>query len=112
MGTPTQVAGLASESAAPQQANGFLGWSPEADRSSYTVRNGADGTAAAAYTTLTVYAVGKTITDGGLTYVVRTAVTAANATPPASNVSFVLTDNHRGPSENADAVTRRKQYNR
>lgn len=112
MGTPTQATGAAAESVASAATAGFLGWSPEADRTSYTLRNGSDGSAATAYATLTAYAVGKTVTDGGLTYVVRTAVTSANATPPASNASFVLVDNHRGPAEFTDVATRRKQFYR
>lgn len=112
MGTPTTVVGLASESAALQQTNGFLGWSPEADRSPYTVQNGRDGTAPMAYATITAYAIGKTVTDAGITYVVRTPITAANTIAPAANPFFVPIDNHRGPSEHTDAATRRKQFNR
>ena len=99
MGLPTQATGAAAESLAAAATAGSLGWSPEADRSAYTLRNGSDGSAATAYTTLTAYTVGKTVTSGGLTYVVRTAVTSANATAPASNSSFVLVDNHRGSAE-------------
>jgi hypothetical protein len=65
-----------------------------------------------AYANSTAYAVGKTVTSGGVTYVVRTAVSSANATAPASNSSFVPIDAHKGSSEPADGVTRRKQYYR
>jgi hypothetical protein len=99
MGTPTQASGAAAESTSAAASAGFLGWSPEADRSAYTMRNGSDGSAATAYANSTAYAVGKTVTSGGLTYVVRTAVTSANTTAPASNSAFVLVDNHRGSAE-------------
>jgi hypothetical protein len=110
MGAPTQATGVASESAAAAATNGFLGWSPDPDRTPYTVRNGSDGTAATAYANSTAYAVGKTVTSGGLTYVVRSAVGAGNATAPASNSSFVLLDNHKGASEQPDATSRIKQF--
>jgi hypothetical protein len=112
MGSPTQATGTAAESAAAAATAGFLGWSPEADRTPYTVRNGSDGSAPVAYANSTAYAVGKTVTSGGLTYVVRTAVTAANTTAPASNGSFVLVDNHKGASEQTDSTSRRKQFYR
>ena len=112
MGSPTQATGAAAESIAASATAGYLGWSPEADRSAYTLRNGSDGSAATAYATTTAYAVGKTVTSGGLTYVVRTAVTSANTTPPASNSSFVLVDNHKGSAEVADTTSRRKQFYR
>lgn len=112
MGLPTQTAGIAAESAAAAATAGFIGWSPEADRTPYTQRNGADGTAATAYATLTAYAVGKTVTSGGLTYVVRTAVGAGNTTVPASNSSFVLLDNHKGQSGIQNTTTRIKQWYR
>jgi len=110
MGTPTQVTGTTAESLAAAATAGFWGWTPEADRSSYTLRNGGDGTAAVAYVTLTAYAVGKSVTNGGLTYVVRTAVTAANATPPATNASFMDAGNHRGMAEKLSPTTRTPQY--
>lgn len=109
MGVPTQATGTAAESISAAATAGFLGWSPEAGRSAYTVRNGGDGTAPTAYANATAYAVGKTVTSGGLTYVVKTAVTSGNSTPPASNSSFKLVDDHRGGSETA---TRRAQYYR
>lgn len=112
MGAPTQTAGAAAESVASAATAGYLGWSPEADRTAYTVRNGSDGSAATAYANSTAYAVGKTVTYNGATYVVRTAVTAANTTAPPSNSSFVAVDNHRGAAENTDAVSRRKQFYR
>lgn len=112
MGTPTQAAGSAAESIAAAASAGYLGWSPEADRTAYTLRNGSDGSAATAYANSTAYAVGKTVTYNGATYVVRTAVTSANTTAPSSNSSFLLVDNHRGSGELPDATTRRKQFYR
>ena len=112
MGSPTNVSGNAAENTSAAQTSGFLGWSPEADRTVYTVRNGSDGSAATAYATTTAYAVGKTVTYNGATYVVRTAVTSANTTAPNANSSFALVDAHRGPAENADATSRRKQFYR
>jgi hypothetical protein len=112
MGTPTQATGLASEAAGSAATNGFTGWSPEADRTSYTLRNGSDGSVATAYADSTAYAVGKSVTYQGLTYVVRTAVTSANTTKPNVSASFVQVDNHRGPAEFPDATTRRKQFYR
>jgi hypothetical protein len=112
MGVPTNVSGSAAESNSAAQTSGFLGWSPEADRTVYTVRNGSDGTAATAYATTTAYAVGKTVTYNGATYVVRTAVTSANTTAPDTNASFVPVDRRRGSAEYTDATTRRKQFYR
>jgi hypothetical protein len=112
MGTPTQVAGVVAETTVAATTAGFQGWSPEPDRSPYTVRNGGDGTAATVYATLTAYAVGKSVTSGGFTYVVRTAVTAANATAPAANASFVNVDNHRGPAEVLSPTVRTLQFYR
>lgn len=110
MGTPTQVTGTAAESAGAAVAAGFQGWTPETDRSSYTLRNGGDGTAAVAYATLTAYAVGKSVTDAGVTYVVRTAVAGANATAPAANASFVNVDNHRGMAAVLSPTARKLQF--
>jgi len=108
----TQVAGVVSESSGAAVTNGFLGWSSDADRSPYLLANGRDGTAATAYVTLTAYAVGKSVTDAGATYVVRTAVTGANATAPAANASFVNVENHRGPAEIQSAATPTPQFYR
>lgn len=110
MGTPTQATGQAAESISAAATAGFLGWSPDPDRTPYTLRNGSDGSSAVAYANSTAYAVGKTVTSGGLTYVVRTAVTSGNVTAPASNSSFLLVDNHRGASEQPDATSRIKQF--
>ena len=112
MGSPTQSTGSAAESTSAAASAGFLGWSPETDRTPYTLRNGSDGSVPAAYANSTAYAVGKTVTSGGVTYVVRTAVTSANATAPASNSSFVPVDQHKGSSEPTDGTSRRKQYYR
>lgn len=112
MGTPTQATGLTSETLASAATSGFLGWSPEADRTQYTVRNGSDGTAAVAYADSTAYAVGKSVTYNGKTYVVRTAVSSANTTKPDVSSSFVLQDNHRGPGEVSSATARRQQFYR
>lgn len=112
MGTPTQGTGTASESAGSAATNGFTGWSPEPDRTVYTVRNGGDGSAATAYADSTAYAVGKSVTYGGQTYVVKTAVTSGNTTKPDVNTSFVSVDNHRGASEVSSATARRKQFYR
>lgn len=112
MGVPTQTAGLASESLAAAATNGFLGWSPEADRTQYTVRNGSDGTAATAYADSTAYAVGKTVTYLGKTYVVRTAVSSANTTKPDVNSSFALVDNRKGPAEIQSPTVRKPQFYR
>jgi hypothetical protein len=109
MGAPTQVAGLASESLSAQATSGFLGWSPDPDRTVYTVRNGSDGTAAAAYADSTAYAVGKTVTYNSNTYVVRTAVLSSNTTKPDVNSAFVRQDVHKGPNELADITSRIKQ---
>jgi len=108
----TQVAGVAAESAGAAATNGFLGWSPEADRSPYLLANGRDGTAATAYVTLTAYAVGKSVTDAGVTYVVRATVAGSNATVPAANASFVNVANHRGPAEIQSATTPKPQFYR
>lgn len=112
MGTPTQTAGAAAESISAAATAGYLGWSPDVDRTPYTVRNGWDGTAPVAYANSTAYAVGKAVTSGGITYVVKTAVTSANTTAPASNSSFVPIDTHKGSGEFSDAVSRRKQFYR
>lgn len=112
MGDPTQVTGTASETPGSDATNGFFGWSPMTDRTLYTVRNGWDGSAITAYATLTAYAVGKAVTSGGITYVVKTAVGAGNATAPASNASFVPIENHKGIAEVPDTSTRRKQFYR
>lgn len=40
MGQPTQVTGTTAESAAAAATNGFIGWSPESNRSVYTVGSG------------------------------------------------------------------------
>ncbi|QLQ37985.1 hypothetical protein [Micromonospora robiginosa] len=112
MGVPTQAPGLVSESLSAAATNGFLGWSPEADRSQYTVRGGADGSAATAYADSTAYAVGKTVTYGGKTYVVRTAVGSGNTTKPDVNSAFVLADNRKGPAEIQAATVRRPQFYR
>lgn len=94
-----QVAGVASESVAAGGTNGFLGWSPEPDRTPYTIGNGRDGSAPAVYADLTAYAVGKSVTYLGLTYVARVAVPGANTTKPDVLSSFVNVENHRGGSE-------------
>ena len=112
MGAPTQATGLASESLASAATNGFLGWSPEADRTQYTVRNGSDGTAATAYADSTAYAVGKSVTYSGRTYIVRTAVSSANTTKPDVSSSFVLQDNRKGPAEIQSSTARRQQFYR
>lgn len=112
MGAPTVSTGVAAESLSAGASAGFIGWSPETDRSPYMVQNGADGTATTAYATTTAYAVGKRVTSGGLTYVVRTAVGAGNTTAPASNASFVNIENHKGSNEVADGVSRIKQFYR
>lgn len=112
MGTPTQTTGVAAESLSAAATAGFLGWSPETDRTQYTVRNGSDGTAAVAYATTTAYAVGKTVTHNGLTYVVKTAVGSGNTTAPPTNSNFVLIDNHKGTAEVPDGTSRRKQFYR
>lgn len=112
MGSPTQVTGTASESISAAATNGFLGWSPEPDRTVYTLRNGSDGSAATAYADSTAYAVGKSVTYGGTTYVVKTAVLGSNTTKPDVNSKFVAVDNRRGGAENTDAVSRRKQFYR
>lgn len=109
MGTPTQVAGVASETLGLAATNGFLGWSPDPDRTPYTLRNGWDGTTAAAYADSTAYAVGKAVTYLGNTYVVRTAVLIANTTKPDVNANFVLIDNHRGSGEQAN-TNRKPQF--
>lgn len=108
----TQVTGVASESDGAAATNGFWGWSSDADRSPYLLANGRDGTAATAYATLTAYAVGKSVTDAGSTYVVRTAVAGSNATAPATNASFVNVENHRGPAEIQTPATQRPQFYR
>jgi len=54
MGAPTQVAGVSSETPAATATNGFTGWSPEANRATYTVGSGSSvkkGTAEVADTT-------------------------------------------------------------
>lgn len=112
MGEPAQVTGITSETAGSAVTNGFTGWSPEADRTVYTIRNGSDGTAATAYADSTAYAVGKTVTYNGSTYVVRTAVLSSNTTKPDANPKFVTVDNRRGPGELPSAATRRKQFYR
>jgi len=112
MGAPTQATGAAAESLAAAATAGYLGWSPEPDRTAYTLRNGSDGSATVAYANSTAYAVGKTVTSGGVTYVVRTAVTSANATAPASNPSFVPVDNHKGAGEVTGASSRIRQFYR
>lgn len=112
MSTRTQATGQASETQALALTNGFLGWSPEADRTPYTLRNGSDGTAAVAYATATAYAAGKTVTYNGVTYVVRTAVTSANATAPDTNPSFVPLDRHRGAADVTAPATERSQFYR
>ena len=112
MGTPTVVPGSASESAGSAATNGFTGWSPEADRTTYTVRNGSDGSVATAYADSTAYAVGKSVTYNGSTYVVKAAVGAGNTTKPDANASFVPVDNRRGAAEFTSPATRRKQFYR
>jgi|GEM_PF-4947433 len=112
MSTRTQAAGLASETQALAAANGYLGWSPDSDKTVYTLRNGSDGSAATAYATTTAYAVGKTVTYNGVTYVVRTAVTSANTTAPDTNSSFVPLERHRGPAEVINPGTERSQFYR
>lgn len=47
VGQPTQAAGVAAESAAAAATNGFVGWSPEANRAIYTVSSGASKKGAA-----------------------------------------------------------------
>lgn len=37
MGAPTQATGTAAETPAAVTTNGFIGWSPEASRATYTV---------------------------------------------------------------------------
>lgn len=112
MSTATQVTGLASETLALQATNGFLGWAPESDHSVYTQRNGWDGSAVVAYADSTAYAVGKAVTYNGTTYVVRTAVLAANTTKPDVNPKFVQADNHRGPAEQGSATAPTLQFYR
>ena len=112
MGTPTQSSGITSESAGSAATNGFTGWSPETDRTQYTVRNGWDGSTVTAYADSTAYAVGKSVTYNGVTYVVKSAVAGSNTTKPDVNSKFVPLDNRRGGAENADATTRRKQFYR
>ena len=109
MGQPTQVTGVASESISAGATNGYIGWSPEPDRTIYTLKNGSDGTAATAYADSTAYAVGKSVTYNGSTYVVHTAVGAGNTTKPDVLASFVLTDNHKGAGEIAAPAVRMKQ---
>ena len=112
MGAPTQTAGTASESIAAAATNGFLGWSPETDRTVYTVRGGGDGTAATAYADSTAYAVGKTVTYNGKTYLARTAVGSGNTTKPDVNSSFVLADNRKGGGEIQSPAVRKSQFYR
>jgi hypothetical protein len=112
MPTPTQATGTAAETLAAAATAGFLGWSPDPDRSPYTVRNGGDGTAATVYATLTAYAVGKSVTYGGATYVVRSAVLVSNATAPDTNTKFVTVDNHHGSAEILSATTAAPQFYR
>lgn len=112
MGAPAQATGLASETISAAATNGFLGWSPEPDRSIYTVRGGADGTAATAYATTTAYAVGKSVTYSGKTYIVRTAVSGSNTVAPDTNPAFVLLDNRKGPAELQASTVRKPQFYR
>lgn len=94
-----QVTGTTAETAGAAATAGFQGWSPDADHLSYTLRNGGDGTAATVYAGSTAYAVGKSVTFGGATYVAHTAVLGSNVTNPDVNANFQVVDNHRGPSE-------------
>lgn len=110
MGTPTQTAGLASETLALQATNGFLGWSPDADRSPYTVRGGWDGSAVTAYADSTAYAVGKAVTYNGATYVARSAIGAGNTTKPDVNAGFGALDNKKGLAEVSSPTTRKAQF--
>lgn len=112
MGAPTQAAGVASESLAAATTNGFLGWSPEADRTQYTVRGGSDGSAATAYADSTAYAVGKSVTYSSRTYIVRTAVLNTNTVKPDVNAAFVLADNRKGPAEIQAPTARKPQFYR
>ena len=106
---PTQQAGLAST---PAQAstNGFVGWSPDPAQGYATLKGGSDGSAATAYATLTAYAVGKSVTYNGQTYIVQQAVLASNATPPDQNPSFARQG--EAPYERVTATTGRKAYYR
>lgn len=112
MGVPTQATGIASESLAAAATNGFLGWSPEPDRTVYTTRGGGDGTAATAYADSTAYAVGKSVTYNTKTYLVRSAVGSGNTTKPDVNAAFVVADNRKGPAEIQAPTTRKPQFYR
>lgn len=112
MSTATQATGVTSETLAAQATNGYLGWSPEADRGVYSLLSGGDGTAATTYAGSTAYAVGKTVTYGGVTYVVITTVTSGNTTAPDTNVKFRVRDNHRGAAEQGSASTGGLQFYR
>jgi hypothetical protein len=109
MANPQQVTGRTSTAGA---TNGYTGWTPDPSDTVYSVRNGSDGTAATAYADSTAYAVGKTVTYQGVTYVVRTAVLNTNTTKPNVNASFAVLDNHRGPAETLTVTTEHPQYYR
>lgn len=50
MGQPTQVTGVAAETAAAAATNGFFGWTPEANRAAYTLGSGSANKKGAAET--------------------------------------------------------------
>lgn len=104
MGTPTQVPGTISETAALAQTNGFIGWSATTDRTSSTLLGGT--TYRGAYANSTAYAVGDVVTYGGDTYTALQAVSSANTTAPVVGPVWRQASNKRGPAQVQDAVSR------
>lgn len=102
----TQVAGVTAETFTAAQTAGFLGWSPDPDRTVYHQRGGAG--AIVAYTTLTAYTVGQLVSNAGVVYRVLVAVPSSNATPPAAGATWKDATDHRGPA--FDATSHRQFY--
>ena len=111
MPVPTQATGTASESLALQATNGFLGWSPDADRAVYTVNGtSGSGTNKGVYSAGTAYVVGDVVTGpDGFRYKKLTAGTG-HALPAHNDANANWTPVGRGPAELIGVATERKQF--
>jgi hypothetical protein len=112
MPVPTQATGTDSPASA-QQTNGFLGWSPDADRSVYTVTGtSGSGVVRGAYNGATAYVVGDVVTGtDGFRY--RKLTPGAGHALPAHNASNAnWTPVGRGPAEQVGVNVERKQFYR
>lgn len=104
--TPTQVTGVTAESSySAALSAGFLGWSPSSvvDRQLHTVQG---GNFRGAWTTLTAYAIGDVVTNGGLYWQATAAVLSSNTTAPSAGATWRDATNKRGAGQVANQLPR------